>query len=185
MTRGDFTRLYPDLQKRTQFIREVVVSGAIYSYSFSVTADRRLEEQIKTLQATGQDPLKFIFEQKFDNSKSPMEKYSISIVGEAESTPAATVSKAQPVKKDFSGVQMPKNKEQPTETQKPKGVTSDEHEVLKAIHSSNPDKKIPYERFKKIFMANNDAMFAGKLSEDRIKFLYDKVYNILSSSGMT
>lgn len=108
MPMNDFKEQYPDYKKGFQFIRQIIIGDVEYSYTFSLTANKRLKDKIADLKLVGKDPLKVEFEQLFDKSKSPADMYSIKII--AVDLPEAKISKTTASGREYEIIEAIRNR---------------------------------------------------------------------------
>ncbi len=116
MPNKDFREQYPRYGRTFQFVRQIYVDGVEYSYAFKQTSNNKLNEKMEDMKKMGKDPIKSEFEQVFDTSKSPSDKYSIKISatdlppvevkegsGETGSAPPDKASEVLEAIKNFGG----------------------------------------------------------------------------------
>ena len=63
--KAEFDIQYPKLQKQTRYIRQIIVGGEPYAYSFTIISDNELEKMLQLLKSTGKDPLTCTFKQTY------------------------------------------------------------------------------------------------------------------------
>ena len=79
MRAAEFKAVYPNLMKQTRYVRTIIFSSVVYSYSFTRTANTALNGLIGTAAGLGQNPLTVEYEQTYDAAQAPALKYQLKI----------------------------------------------------------------------------------------------------------
>lgn len=153
-----FDKYFKGKRRTTQYKRNINVEGNPARFGFKKTANDKLNDLIKTLQATGQDPMGFKY-LMIKTGEGIKTEYSVSITGKADSQPAKPVTP-----KPFGlNVRLA--------TTKPKPITEQESDLMNAYKGIQDPKHKTLDVFKGIYEDNKEDL--GEITEARLVELFN------------